>query len=81
MIIIHIDYDEIEQDSYRAVILHDDDGTKQRFASGDVVKDWQDAIIACADEFAICSSSVDHFLMDGDKFILNEHSLIARNHD
>ncbi len=73
MAIIRIDYDEVNQDSYKSVILK----TKKRefvFDSGNFVKDWANAnkklIMDFSDsEFAFSySSSVNDFISDGDKF-------------
>jgi len=69
---VSIDYDDGEQDTYRAVTV-DFNGDIKRFETGDPVKDYRDAMQFCnanrEDVIGVmCSSSVDHFTMDGDNY-------------
>ena len=75
-----IDYDEGEQDTYRAVVLTIPGGHEFRFGTRDPAVDFKRAqMIAYAAQIkypgaaTMMSSSVDHFVMDGDRFRWNEH--------
>lgn len=66
-----IDYDEGDQSTYKAVTVKIRDGKEVRFSTGDPVADWKSALRHAADEsvdMVLFSSSVDHFVMDGDGF-------------
>ena len=68
-----INYEEGNQDSYESVEIHDFNDNIKIFDGGDFVKDWWDLmkylITELTDEpFHTCSSSVDHFHMDGDNY-------------
>jgi hypothetical protein len=82
---IGIDFDEGDQSSYRAVTAKIGlKGKEHRFETGDPIKDWKQAILFCADNASLVlfSSSVDHFVMDGEdyKFIEVEGvDLLVRN--
>lgn len=72
---ISIDYSEPNQADYNAVCLSQSLTDKEwRFDSGNFVKDWFDAIkhiiTKTEDETftATYSSSVDHFIMDGNAY-------------
>ena len=71
MAFITINYDDGDGSTYESVEIHYGDNEKKIFASGNFVKDWWDMrkfmIQNLLDsEYAFsCSSSVDHFIMDG----------------
>lgn len=71
MYTLSIDYDDSKQSTYKAVLLWDSI-TKEtvRFDSGDFLVDWIDALKYVDDESIVCSSSVDHFLMDGKRYVM-----------
>jgi hypothetical protein len=64
--VITINY--IDVDQYISVDLHEN-GLKKSFNSGDFIKDWWDmrkyVIIERNNSIIMCSSTVDHFIMDG----------------
>lgn len=64
---VSIDHDESDQlSAYKGVII-DIDNKKKVFYSGDPVKDWKEAVEYTRKQkpdFAMMSSSVDHFVMD-----------------
>jgi hypothetical protein len=76
MAIVSIDSEEMLTETYKAVEIHYGDGLKEvkRFDSGDFVKDWYDCnkfivkSFAGKNEHVMCSSSVDHFIIDGTEF-------------
>lgn len=61
-LILGIDYDEFDENSYKAATVSD--GT--RFETGDPVKDFEDASRYAWENAAqvMCSSSVGHFVWD-----------------
>lgn len=63
--ILHIDYDEFEQSTYRAVAIGD-----RRFETGDPVVDFRAAIQYARAHYAYVSlsSDCDNFVKDGDRF-------------
>lgn len=65
--ILHIDYDEFDPETYRAVTISLDSKEEMRFASGDFVKDWNNATAFMDENVGIKmeSSSVGHFMQDG----------------
>ena len=67
--IISINYNEPNTDTYKSVTLTLMEGIKTEFKTGDFVKDWFNCNkhIAFLDieEHISHSSSVDHFIMDG----------------
>ena len=74
MAFVSIDYDEPNQKKYRSVdVSSRKDGKTVKFDSGNFVKDWWDAmkylIIDLDWEYPTSfSSSVNHFIMDGDNY-------------
>lgn len=75
MSVTSINYDEPNQDLYVSVdISLMRDKQKKTFNSGDFVKDWYDCTkyiiteLSELNEPLMNSSSVDHFIMDGDKY-------------
>lgn len=71
-------YEEPNQDTYEGVEIIYGSGKEisKIFNSGNFVKDWYDRtkFISLSEEtknepFWLASSSVDHFIMDGDKYI------------
>lgn len=76
---ITIDYDESNQDSYKSVELHIGDTYKKRFETGNFIIDWinvmqfvQELMYHGRMPGCSFSSSVDHFYMDGDKYITKD---------
>lgn len=75
MATVSIRYKEFDQSTYKAVILDYSEGEKI-FNSGNFVKDWYDYLTFLLMEvfdkqneiYAIHTSSVDHFIMDGDLY-------------
>lgn len=69
---ITIEYDDGNQSTYQAVKLTYGENHKevQLFNSGNFVKDWYQARKFIQDNLngAGCSSSVDHFIMDGEEY-------------
>lgn len=68
--IISIDYDEGNQESYRGVEISGENGTHV-FGTGHPELDYAMARIFCeilSSEPIMLSSSCDHFVMDGDEF-------------
>jgi hypothetical protein len=70
-----IKYNETDQASYECIELHIEEDKKQekimKFNSGNFCKDWYDAtffIINSDVDYCTTSSSVDHFIMDGDNY-------------
>jgi len=72
--IIHIDYNEGDQDTYQSVSIsfYDKGGYKEPvvFATGDPVKDFSDAVRWTFQNGAevYLSSSCDSFVYDGDRY-------------
>jgi len=73
-----IDYDDSTQSSYKAIILKYGDKKEIRFDTGDPLIDWYDYCKFMFDGEAsekynigsvICSSSIDHWFMDGDEYV------------
>lgn len=75
-IFINIDYDDGNQSTYRAILVRQGKTEIRRFSSGSFVDDWHAMCDLLHDELKIkqetglvmCSSSVDHFFMDGDAY-------------
>ena len=67
MIIFHIDYEEGKQETYRGIYLTHEEERVIGFYSGDVEKDFKQALIWCYDRNygVYFSSDVDHFVQDG----------------
>jgi len=68
-----INYEEPNPETYKSVEIHDFNDNKTVFNSGDFVKDWFDLIKFVIMElenepFHGCSSTVNHFIMDGAPF-------------
>lgn len=68
-----IDYNEPDPKTYKSVKLSSSfTDNKKVFDSGDFVKDWynrvKDIIQDNSEPFHTCSSSIDHFIMDGAPF-------------
>lgn len=74
MAFIYIDYEDGDQSTYKSVELSYEDGEKHSFNTGDLTKDWYNAIKLLItgekSERGMLSSSVDHFIMDGDNYKL-----------
>ena len=76
MAVIGINYTEGVAEEYESVYLKFTGGTEYVFGSGNFVKDWYNAkktFVQSEDEDTLigifcCSSSVDHFIMDGAKY-------------
>lgn len=73
-----VDYDDSNQSSYVALILYYGDKKEMRFDTGDPLIDWYDYCKFIFDGEASekygmsgvsCSSSVDHWFMDGDEYV------------
>lgn len=66
-IIVSIDYEEFQPETYRGVEVRVQGEEPVRFESGDFEKDWNDAADYCqeTDGLVMVSSSVDHFFQDG----------------
>jgi hypothetical protein len=81
--IISIDFDEFEPDSYRAVVVRNERNKEMRFATGDVIADYQAAMQYCAERvdvlFVLFSSSVDHFVTDVPGYRLTEERMLVRD--
>lgn len=67
-------YDDVDQATYEGVEVGIQ-GKKKVFNTGDPVQDWKDANLYCYDAYEagkivsmMTSSSVTHFVMDGDKY-------------
>ncbi len=72
MAYISIEYNEPNQNEYKSVKVGLSNKTETKFNSGNFIKDWFECLkfIANQDnnEHTICSSTVDHFITDGDKY-------------
>lgn len=73
MAVIHINYEEGNQKEYHSVSLSMGDGGEITFDSGDFVKDWFNLIKKISTDEKIespiiYSSSVNHFISDGDAY-------------
>lgn len=67
---VTIDYDEPKQKTYRAVEICKNRDELKRFETGDFLVDWIDSLKSMEDaDVVLHSSSVDHFLMDGGKYL------------
>jgi len=72
--VVYLETVEDPQDSYEAIELSFGDNKKERFDSRDFVKDWYEMMKYISQsginekESISFSSSVDHFIMDGDKY-------------
>ena len=66
MAVISIDYEEYNPTSYNSVRVFIDKNNHKNFDTGDLVKDWYNAIIYSSDNSYITSfsSTVDHFIHD-----------------
>jgi hypothetical protein len=66
--VIGIDYEEFEKGNYDKVYVYHSNNVRKDFSSGDVIKDFSEAIDYLHElgYTIICSSSVDDFLMDND---------------
>ena len=76
--VIGIDYEEFEKNSYSNVYVYVTDSARKDFNSGDVIKDFSEAIHYLQElrYTIVCSSSVDDFLMDNDgNYHLNNDTL------
>lgn len=78
---IGIDYDEFDQDSYRAVKASAEPGAPfERFSTGDVCADFVAGLKWLREQGCKeigYSSTVDQFLMDGDQYQYNSENLIV----
>lgn len=68
-----INYEEPNPETYKSVEVHSFNDAIKIFDSGDFVKDWWDATKFILtelqdDPFHSCSSSLNHFIMDGAQF-------------
>ena len=75
---LSINYDDFSQDSYEYISLKINNEEK-RFASGDPVVDFRKSIEylqKCGHTSCQMSSSCDHFVMDGDKYIWTDDGFL-----
>lgn len=80
--ILSIVYDEFSQESYQSVLALLEGGVRRSFLTGDVTQDFRDGWNWLNDEGCqeiMVSSSVDHFLMDGEAYRWDDDRLIVRN--
>lgn len=69
-VLLGIDYDELRVRSYRAVTVEGPGDFEKRFATGDVVHDFHEAVVFARQHarehgvFLMTRSSIDHFVMD-----------------
>jgi len=73
MSVTSIQYEEPDQDTYESVSVAFGQDKKKSFQTGDFVKDWYFKTKFILQELQdieplMNSSSVDHFIMDGDKY-------------
>lgn len=70
MAIIHVLHDEGRPDStYRGVKVNFSSGSRTFFSGKGVVKDFEDACLACSEEeHVMLSSDCDHFVTDSSKY-------------
>lgn len=77
-----IDYDEFDQTSYRAIELWHDHELVARFATGNLIADWQAKeqwLYDHCDESDMIgsSSSVDHFFSDGNIYVIDSNNNVG----
>jgi hypothetical protein len=79
MSMLCIDFDEGNQSTYRAVYIYPEK-EETRFASGNPVKDFNDALKYCRDNNISIpySSSIENFLMDGESFGYTTHNKLKK---
>jgi len=85
-IFISIDYDEINQDSYNGFIITVLPEEKiHKIFSGDPVADYKESIKYIKTNFnnilVMRSSSLDHFVFDGNKYIWDNDGNLQLNHN
>lgn len=68
VLIVHIDYDEIEPHTYRSIYVNGGGSELFRVSTGDFLNDWSALFDWLAPRreaaYVMNSSSVDHFFMD-----------------
>lgn len=82
-IIFGIDYDDAHQDSYKAITVHMPDDSEKRFDSGNPTEDHRAAIRSVRSYLErgfslLGSSSMDHFVMDGDNWTYAIDPVLAK---
>lgn len=72
---IAINYTEFKPNSYKSVVIYHEDKIKNTFASGDIVKDFEEAINSVQGT-VLYSSSVDDFLNDDGGYYYDKNHMI-----